>query len=297
MSKGLKIAIAIVVVCAVALVIIMSTVSWNILNLFGINEEFEMKTAQFSNVESDFSIMDTDVDIVVKPSQDGDIHVTYYENDNVKYEITDESGISFEKLPYTSAGGSAPHIELLLPANYSGSLNLKTVDEDISVDSVYADEIVLHTENSDIMLKNVTSTASAHITALNTKVTVTDSNFEGKLHAETENEDVEIINVTASGVYAGTENSDIDVNNVTAGDIDIAGDNSDINIGNSVGDLMELHTINGDIKGNISAPESDFTYTTTTKNGDNNMGAKVSENATRMLNATTENGDIELKFE
>lgn len=130
-------------------------------------DEFKEKSYTASAEEVDSITIDTkDRKIEILPSEDKQIHITYYENDKEFYNIA----LSGEKeLSMTSAdskqwndyigGKSAQKVRIIqvwIPDATLKNLNLKTSNEDISVPSLsFASKAELRTNNGNIEINRL----------------------------------------------------------------------------------------------------------------------------------------------
>ncbi len=296
MSKAAKILLLIGGVLAVTFVVIMSIYGWDF-SAIG-TSKYEMKSETVENNNQSIEIRDENTDIIVGASSDDKIHFVYYENESHYYDKQTEGNIFFKSNVNPTLAYSSPvHFELLLPEGYSGNLILYTANDNITITNVSYTDAQITTANDDIALSGVTCFGSSTLKSSNSDIDVKSSAF-ANITLETENDSIILEEVTSEGIVeARTINGDISVKNQTSSSLVLDNENSDIDIENVFAKDIQMSTVNGDIKGSISGSESEYSYTSTTKNGDNNLGDSIKQDAPNVLSVQSENGDVEITFE
>ncbi len=295
MKKSGKILLIVAGVLAASFVVIMSVYGWDF-SVFSSAHEYEIKQETLVNENQNIEIYDANVDILVGKSQDDNIHMIYYENSHHFYEKTLNGDISFKYQTSDAIYNSPPHFEILLPENYSGNLMLNTSNDDITLSDISYSDAQFVSSNGDVLLTDVSSQGKNEIITSNSDIEIETSSF-AELSLQTSNDKIIVNGVKSEGdLEILCVNGDVSLKNTNAQKISVENENADIELDLVFGSNMQLHTTNGHIEGSVAGSEADFTYTTTTKNGDNNLGDSVKDNAQNTLNATTENGNIQIEF-
>ncbi len=297
MNKTAKVLLIVGGILAVAFVVIMSIYGWNFSALSSVSE-YDIMYETVENTDQNIEIWESDVDIIVRTSEDENIHFTYYENENASYEKDLGGDIMFKKKSNVNIinFASAPHFEVLLPEGYNGNLVFNTANDDIDIMGVSFANGEIQTTNGDITITNADSSGDSIVNTQNGDIDVNSSDF-GKITLSNANGDVRTDTVTASdGIEAMTQNSDITATNQSSQTLSMHVVSGDVKFDSIFASEIEASAVNGDVKGSIDATQSDFSYSSTTKNGDNNLGDSINPSAPNVLNVTSENGDVQITF-
>lgn len=265
------------------------------------NPAFEKKEMVEQNKGQNIVINDKNISFIVGKSSDKQIHFEYYENEKENYKVTNDGDITFTKQIHYEWYDymfkfDMPKFIILLPENYTGSIEINTSNASIKAENIMAANITFNTGNGSINLNDVfadklsakTNNASIKLSGIKVKNTCMLVTSNGKINTS---------NLSAGELSAETSNSAIEVfSSVINGSVTIETSNGSINIAQlSAKNNITLKTSNSSISGSITGSMSDFTISSKTSNGSNNLpdAAAMGE---KNLNVKTSNGNIKIDF-
>ncbi len=241
-----------------------------------------------------FKLDVSDKAITVLPSDDDDIHITYYTHElSPVTVILEEGGAYYQNQViwynyfllnfnwFTSS--DVYKMILYIPLEEVISLEAYTSNGKITMTGFDFDKLVLKSSNGSITLTDVT---------VDDDVSIVTSN--GNFH---------FTNIVSTGDFqASTSNGDIDVTNLSANETELKTSNGVIEVSGITSDIILLQSSNGSI-----AVESVTTFTKThlemeTSNGNYYInGSKVTQNTyhddlTTVIDCYTSNGNISIVF-
>lgn len=242
-------------------------------------------------------------DVKFVSSDDGKVHIKYYENSRRGYVFNTEPNgnlhiSSIFNNDWTQIFGisvSTPTLTVMLPKDFKGDVKVDCTLGDIVCDNISAGSFSAETENGDVKLSG--AAFSGHLTvdtelgsaeAYNVQVDRT-----AKLSAENGTLFAQIFK--SADFYAESENGHITLADISfSGSMFSESENGNVLLSNiNVGRSITLISENGDIKGNIKGAVADFTYNCSAQNGSCNLPQSLL-GGEKQLNAKCENGDIEI---
>lgn len=188
-------------------------------------------------------------------------------------------------------------IEITLPHSFNGRLNAATSNARISVEDIdFSQPVVLTTSNSRITLDEIKCLGGLTATTSNARITLNDVHA-ASLHLNTSNGGVTLEDVIAvAEIEAATRNAAIDVSDTECGStLNLSTSNSHVAVEDVSAPAIIIRTSNANVSGTVRGNRSEYTVTSTTKNGSNHLGNSVGGEKT--LNVITSNGSITLEFE
>lgn len=238
-----------------------------------------------------------------------EVSFSVYEN-TYEYYVTSETDTDFtidyyndipwnKKIFYFPSNSRA--MTITIPENYQGSLdinttnavidvndlsvdgeiNLESVNGLISVDNTSANgKIVVHTTNSKIELQNVTTSNNISATSMNAYIRLEDINA-ADITVQTTNGKIAAEDISSNNMSLTTTNGQI-----TVTDIDVAQE-------------TRLITTNGEVRGDVKGPSTDYDVDSQTTNGTNNLAgynAQVPSTGDKLLYVRSYNGAINITF-
>jgi len=238
-----------------------------------------------------------------------EVSFSVYEN-RYEYYVTSETDTDFtidyhndipwnKKIFYFPSNSRA--MTITIPENYQGSLdinttnavidvndlsvdgeiNLESVNGLISVDNTSANgKIVVHTTNSKIELQNVTTSNNISATSMNAYIRLEDINA-ADITVQTTNGKIAAEDISSNNMSLTTTNGQI-----TVTDIDVAQE-------------TRLITTNGEVRGDVKGPSTDYDVDSQTTNGTNNLAgynAQVPSTGDKLLYVRSYNGAINITF-
>lgn len=217
--------------------------------------------------------------VKVTSSDVDDIAIHYYTCEEDPYEVSlDGSTLTLKYLNenLSQSTDTNPHVEVIVPTEYSGAFQLDTSNDTVNVSGLNSVRNVhINTSNSPIDMEHVTA---AQVTA------------------QTSNGAITLDEVSVSGaVDVKSSNGTLSARQVTAGDkLSMITSNGRISIDQAASAVFELSTSNSSISGSVKGKRSDYTITSGTSNGVNNLG--TGGKGALVLTAHTSNGNINIRF-
>ncbi len=285
--------------------------------VFDVREERIENTYVFSGEYDDIYIGDRNVPIYVGLSDDKNIHVTVFENDDEYYEIreNDDLRISYvNDIPWYreiinfGSHRNSYYTEVLVPKNLAPELEIKGVNGGIYIDNIKVDELEIQNVNGKITISDTYVYDDFYIKNVNGKIDI--GNFEAN--------DVEIQNVNGkidiSNIEANEEIYIKNVNGTVSVDTAFAGIGYDIETVNGTISLelvdfneeSEISSVNGKVSIGLVGNAQEYDFDVTTKNGsitfkDGNLEEyKSSMNfgkGDKKLEVKTSNGSVKIYIE
>lgn len=192
---------------------------------------------------------------------------------------------------------TANEIEVTLPKTMLARLTVGTSNGSVSVEDVtFAQTLNLHTSNGAIKLEDVNCAQKILCATSNSRITLDDvnvsaarlttSNGRVTLDDVYAREDVEVVNSNGGIVV---EESTVD------GLLRLTTSNGRVELDAAAAARINIKTSNGGVTGTIKGSREDYTITSSTTNGANQLGNR--EGGEKELRVVTSNGAITLDFE
>lgn len=271
---------------------------------FSTEQNIEKKEINLTITDiEEFQFIIDNASINVIESSDDQLHITYYESNKLKYEVTTESGKvimkqirSMKWYDYIGINFFNESINIQIPAIFTKALSITTDNSTIDFKNlVHLESITANTENATIDFDNVITTKDIYCKTSNSVVEVNDVSC-ANLTILTTNSEVNIENATLSGdLVCETSSGIIYLEDVTSNSIDARNTNGMIDISRITGDHIVLITSNGIITGTINGDKTDYKIISSVSNGMNNLPS-YQEDGEKYLEVSTSNGMIDIDF-
>ena len=239
--------------------------------------------------------------IRVTLSSDERIHLTYYENEWNTYTVQDDGGVlrlqSHHKprLVWFDFDFRPTNVELAVPAEYAGSLQLTTSNSSITASDINAATIDFRSSNDKINLSNATVSGKLVLTTTNGRIQLTNVTAPSA-ELKTSNDSIRVEDVFIDGdILATTTNGRIDLVNLTANTAKARTSNDSIHLSRLAAGIIDLQSSNGALKGSIVGDSSDYRIDSHTSNGSTNID-RGNANGIYSLRAYTSNDSINIEF-
>lgn len=229
-------------------------------------------------------VNDRNMAVDVVPSPDSQVHITYYENKNNTYQISENNGrLQVYKnvkraSNWLSFGVNLQrvHLTIQIPANFAGSIDLSSTNSKIWVSGVSAKDLTINTTNGVIDIEQLAVAEN--------------------LVCDTTNAKIGLDQVSAASVTVTATNGVLELEEIAAGDtIKARTTNGKIEVSDlSFGKLLNLQTTNGKIEGDLNERMADCKITAKTTNGSNSLQNTQAGSKTMII--TTTNGKIDVEF-
>lgn len=247
----------------------------------------------------ELQIHDRNNRIELRPSSDGQLTVGWTENKYHKYDVTAENGVltvTYRAPNILERIFNAMRREPVVvgvPAGYAGLINANTVNGGIEAETLHlTGQLKLQTTNGSIGLEDIQAET---VTASSTNGSIKAEQLQGQqLRLRTTNAKLKLEQVDAPVVDLGTTNAKIDLESVRADTLTAGTSNSAISVDQIDAQQVRLRTSNGSISGRVAGSAADYTISSGTSNGKNNIPSRAG--GQRTLEAHTSNGSIKIEF-
>ncbi len=209
--------------------------------VFNGQETREEKSYTFTGEYSEISIEDRNIPIYIIPSNDDQIHLTTFENENEYYEIREngtleisyidknnwlEDFVSFGNMYYDN---NEYYLQLRVPEDVVLSYDIDTQNGVLRIESINIKDINVDNSNGKIELRNVIVNGNANIDNNNGRI-LFDEVKGNSIVANNSNGEIVFNTVDADEITADNSNGKIELSDVYA--------NRDINADNSNGAII-----------------------------------------------------------
>lgn len=287
-----------------------------------VNEDVvaEYVDKSFAGSVSSINIVTSDADIIVTLSSDDKIHLSYNNTETSYFDLkNDSSAIRLQQSRTHSimlfGFGSDNTVELSIPENYKGSLQLSSASGDIDLSDVGADdgivlssvsgkitanggackELKADTSSGDIELSGF-STHSVSASSVSGKISV--QNLEGKLSldANTSSGDIKLRGINAHELEAETISGSISLDSVSGSEAELDTASGDVRLLSVDYRELSFDSVSGSITGTLIGTEEDYTVFVDTFSGTNDLSSHRGRGA-RTLELSSTSGDFHIGFE
>jgi len=282
---------AIVLIClgCLAMAIALSISKFKVSNIFSNFTKFEQKSIEV--VDEEVKSIKVDIEntpVMIFPSADNMIHITYFESDEVKYDIevkpnkvlsiTDRYDRNFINMFGVNLDGQDVYCEIYVPSNLMEKIEVKTSNAYIEIEDITVNgDLVLRSSNGKVYLTSIVSTNDIKIVTSNGNITAN--------------------NLKATTIDFKTSNGEVTAKDVNAADrIILATSNASIKFDRIVaGNRIEMTTSNAKVFGSISDLKENYSIESHTSNANNNLNNSTA--GSKKLVVRTSNADIEVEFD
>lgn len=271
----------------------------------GTGGKYTEKTYETEKKLVSISVEDANTDVEIEASRDGSFHMTYRENEKNHYEITDGGGslLIVKKSTrkwydgFFSMDFEKKTLSLSVPADFAGSLTVKTSNNHVSVLDINASDVDIRTSNGRIDAEKIGTSGSVGFVTSNGSIDVSDGVIGGDLVCRTSNGKIILEKISCMNAEAETSNSTVSAFSFDSGGrIDLQTSNGRIEVGGiGFGTELYLRTSNGSVRGEIPGSLSGYTVSSRTSNGKNNLPESM-KSGDKKITVITSNGDIDMEF-
>ncbi len=190
---------------------------------------------------------------------------------------------------------------ITVPTNYLSDIDVDNTNGVIDVNGISLQgQLTLETANGLISLDDVTATGDIDVRTTNSKIEVNNSTSAGNINVRSMNGYIVLDGLVAADIDAQTTNGKIAVEDITSNNMKLVTTNGQITTADvDVSVKIHLETTNGDIRGNVKGPATDYDVDSQTTNGTNNLAGYNSQTPTtddKILYARCYNGAITISF-
>ena len=287
---------------------------------------YEMKDYQVSAQSlSAIRIRDKNARVELKQSGDDQVRVEYYERKDDHYTIqTDASGVLSvtydDRTPLSiildifTIDFNLRTLRVYVPADCALPVNLSTTNGTVSAQGLTLGDTALQSSNGKIEVRDITAPA-IEVTTSNGSISLDNVAAGQRLRAQTSNGRLQLNHVTAplvtsrssnasttlttvtasTRVEAITSNGKLTLDNVTAPTISAQTSNASVNLTAVDAQSLDIKSSNGAIRAALSGSQSEYTISSSTINGKNNLPSGGT--GPRKLTVKTSNAGINVTFD
>ncbi len=266
---------------------------------------YEEKTYQSNRNVKAITINDSNTDVKVIVSADNKLHMTYYENEHTYYEISEDNNmLTVEKKSTRRWYNNLFNFKfekttllITVPSDFNGELSVKTSNNSITVTDINTEEMLLRSSNGKIEAANIKVSGKLDVSTSNAGIYISDSAISGDVVSRTSNGKIEFDKVECENAKADSSNSSITITSVKSkGRIEAQSSNGRIEIDDiEFGTELTLITSNNSIKGEIPGRLADYSVSSKTSNGKNNLPENL-KSGDKIITVNTSNGTIDIRF-
>ena len=266
-------------------------------------QPYEQKSVTFSGEIHSITVEDAGGKIVLGPSTDGKLHVTYGENDKDRYEITPGPDFVIRRVTHYEWYDHIFQIDfqervltMLIPEGMTGDIVVRDSNGVIQAKDLSVGHLSLTTSNGAVEVERIAA-SSLEVETSNGPIHLTEIKAKGSVSGITRNGTITYQQVEGTDIDADTSNGRVELTNVGAkSKLTADSSNGAIKLSDAkAGEQIRLKTSNGAIQGTLAGRTIDYTITSKTSNGANNLPESL-RGGDIQLNVKTSNGPIDIQF-
>ncbi|MHC1785767.1 MAG: DUF4097 family beta strand repeat-containing protein [Christensenellales bacterium] len=245
--------------------------------------------------------------IEVRPGKSDELILTYLQDERDIYDFSLEGGKlrlirrplePTRLLSFIFQYRRAATVTLTVPAEFAASCSLRTANAGISMEGISLwGWLKAKTSNSSIHLAGVKAEGPLTAETSNGSIRLEAVQAKGELNARTSNAGVGAKGVKAQGITLSSSNSRLTADELESpAHLHLHSSNGDLRFGSLSSPDIRLVTSNARIEGSIRGRAADYSVSSHTSNGRNNLADSQGSGAKR-LEVKTSNGSILVRFE
>jgi DUF4097 and DUF4098 domain-containing protein YvlB len=273
---------------------------------FNTNSQYAEKSFVSTRTVSGIVIDDNDLSIKIVVSNDDNVHISYYENDKEHYEIKQSDIGTLSVIKHNmrkwydylfNISFQTTNLTVAVPSRFLGNLSAESSNGRIDCIGVNAADMILTTSNGKITVSNLMASGKLEASTSNADDILSNVTVSGNVACDTSNGKISLENVKGKNINARTSNGAVALKSVVSNENIVANtSNQQIYFDNiKFGTGLDCNSSNGAVKGNIAGKLVDYTITSKTSNGKDNLPERMSGGA-KTIDITTSNGGIEINF-
>ena len=286
-------------------------------------DDYNKKEQTFSSDFKAIEIDESDTNINIGRSDDNNIHITYFENKNEKYDISESDTLKIKK---KSSGifkfGFSTQITYLnidIPEKCKASIIVDSDNSNVKAENINTKSFKICVDDGNININKLNADGNSDISTKSGNIKFSESEFTNDFSVKTSDGNISSENCS----YKEKSDYKTDNGNVTLKDItcssefklktsdgNVKADNCEYNkkaeIKTGCGNVtlntitclsdFSVKTSDGNVKGTINGSKKDFNILTDTGDGSNNLDDK-NNGKDKTLNIKTGCGNIKIDFQ
>lgn len=268
--------------------------------------EHRVETVRAAGVETIQMELDAD-DVHIVRSEDDQIHVSWYDREERRYELTrDDGALILQQVQQTGKRDwrrwisfdwdtGTTGVELAVPADFDGDLHVWVDLGALSVDGVsMTGELECRTDSGAVEINRLDAGSVVAESSLG-KIRGSDWSVARGVSVTTDSGGISLQRCKASEFQLGAQLGSIGLGQVAAGTVHAETDSGSIDLDALRADEITLKTDLGRVSGSIDGVQTQYTVFPEARLGNNNLTGRKGS-ADKTLTVTTESGDIDLSF-
>lgn len=272
------------------------------------------------------------IDINIIPGDKFRIEMVYPKSyGEIQYSVQDNKLIIEEKkhtskinISFGFINTINSYINIYVPSDAKFDvINLKSSSSDLNIKSIKANEIKINYDYGDVTLNNIEAnsikfdmnSSDLNINNLISQNSITIDNlygdvdiFNSTINTITTNQNSGSLEIKTSKIETSDINNkygDVEINDITSNGINITNESGDIDISGELSGNTIIDTQYGEVDIKTTLKEDGYSYSAYSKYGDvsinnnsyeNNISTNNSDHNINNINATSQSGDIDIKF-
>ncbi|MGI5985819.1 MAG: DUF4097 family beta strand repeat-containing protein [Oscillospiraceae bacterium] len=285
-----------------------------------IKAEYVEKSIEASGQEITLNLISSNV--TVKPSEDGDIHISYYNTNETYFELLDKGGeitltqrsktnfiLNFDFFNYEKY-----NVDISIPAEHGGDLEINSTSGDIFISEIrLLGEFDIGSVSGNITVRNSTAeNISAESTSGNVKLADVETagidvdTVSGEISLsripkfipislETTSGEVYAEDIEAENIKVESVSGDIIITNVSGQKANLSTSSGDVDLNGADFAALIFNTISGDISGTVSGSSDDYTVYTSTLSGSSSLSSHRGRGE-KTLDLSSTSGSFDIRF-
>lgn len=252
------------------------------------------------------NIDDYNADIEISASADDKIHITYYENNNDYYDITEsakgdliiKSKSSRKWYDYVFTFEFAqPKLLVEVPVSYNNNITVKSHDGYVLVKDIGVHDMLLTAFDDDIQVHNIRSSGHLEAKASDDNIYMSSSTVMGDISCHTFSGKIDLDAVEGKSIEAVNSDGRISLKSVISNEsIFLKTTSDDIRLDTvAFREDFTCTVTDGNVKGCIAGKLADYSVTTKAIDGKSNLPESMSGGA-KIINIKSTDGDIQIDF-
>jgi len=260
-------------------------------------------------------------------TKEDQLHIRYFENEEISYSIENEGGRLHIKTKDDSKWYdhffvfdlhlTDTKMVISIPENFVGDIDVKTSNASVDFSGIKTKKLIVDNSNGRIKIDDLSIAEDLDVKTSNSPISLENVQISGDARIKTGNGAVILKNTDISGKsICNTSNSSISLSSVSGDDFELRTNNGKINLAHissykgvlaetsnssillddvDVGESIICTNSNGSIKGTIVGAMEDFSITSHTSNGNNNLPTGT-DKGRKTARFKTSNSSIQIDF-
>lgn len=262
-------------------------------------------------------------DVIVKPSDDGKIHISYDNTEETYFELESNDNkiiLTQKQKSYFTFGfvffsENAFTVEIAIPEEHKGNLeingassevslsdtqilgtfDINSVSGDITIQNCKAETISTGSTSGEITLSNV-NTSSIEASSISGDIKITEISENTPISLETTSGEVYAENVKTEKLKAQSVSGDIELIKVIGNEADLSSTSGDVHLDYADFNELIFNSVSGGIKGIVCGSSEDYTVYTDSLSGSNSLSSHRGR-GDKTLDLSSTSGSFNISFE